>query len=190
SPCRRWWRRLVTSKNSSFPSTTSHRVSIPAPRRYPRSDWSISATPPPSAVVLMCQRVLPLRARAAPSSASANRRYRSGSRSSSNRSGEVGEISTSSTGTSWRTQAPAAAKHLAPQHWKGRITGMRVNATARVSDIPRNVTHEPPSHTHNTRRTLLPDRVGSATGANQREEARHDQQADPFLDRSGHEVPD
>ena len=42
--------RFVISKNLGSPSITTHRVSMPIPRVYASSVWSISATPPPAAV--------------------------------------------------------------------------------------------------------------------------------------------
>ena len=58
------WMRLVTAKNS--PSRgggviTAQRTSAPAPRAYATNERSISATPPPEAVVFTFQTVRPRR---------------------------------------------------------------------------------------------------------------------------------
>src|SRR5260370_22324 len=77
---------------------TSQRASMPAPRTWASNDWSISATPPPTAVELMFQTTRPARSLRALSMSRSNCTV--SSRSSSSRIGSSGSEETciSSTG--------------------------------------------------------------------------------------------
>src|SRR5215208_2556595 len=86
--------RFVTSKKESSPSTTIQRVRISAPTRYPSSDWSISATPPPCEVEFTCHSVRSAN-RSAPASSTVRKRpMGSAATKASKRFGGTGAMST------------------------------------------------------------------------------------------------
>jgi hypothetical protein len=87
--------RLVTRKNGSSPSMTTQRASTPAPRASLTSGPSISATPPPLAVLLTFQIVTPSSASRPRAASSTTAAAASSGSTSAQRSGGIGSISTS-----------------------------------------------------------------------------------------------
>jgi hypothetical protein len=66
------------AKKAGSPSITAQRASMPAPRAYASSVWSISATPPPAAVELTLITELPASFTWVASAIRSNRAKRSG----------------------------------------------------------------------------------------------------------------
>jgi len=94
APWRLLWIRFVISKKPGPAVIANHRASTPAPRAYPSSDWSISATPPPRAVELMCQIARPANTSRPEPIACATSLHESSPSTGRNRSGASGGIGT------------------------------------------------------------------------------------------------
>ena len=86
--------RLVTRNSPGSPRRTCQRASTPAPRTYPRSGRSISATPPPCDVEFTFQRTRPVKRSRATSRAAWSAWYCAGSATCAKASSDLVGIGT------------------------------------------------------------------------------------------------